>query len=198
MGKRLLHAIPIDLKVAHPAAVSSLFILIWGVSLAFFLSLYALHKRHRVQQVSAYAYLSEKKKKEAQDLLKYQRKYAELELVKLAKQEKEDEIALKREQGAIILERDKQALEKEKLEVEAARLDLERKRAEYVIELARLVTVTFYVGADTDEMRAALIRNALPALKDFGHKEKESTTIILEHLQSMPGDTPRAIPAVTI
>lgn len=31
-----LHAIPIDLKVAHPAAVSSLFILIWGISLAFF------------------------------------------------------------------------------------------------------------------------------------------------------------------
>lgn len=89
-----------------------------------------------MQEVSAYAYLSEKKKKEAQDLLKYQRKHAELDLVKLAKQEKEDEIALKREQGAIILERDKQALEKEKLEVEAARLDLERKRAEYVIELA--------------------------------------------------------------
>jgi hypothetical protein len=191
-----LKAIPVDIRIIHLTAARGLFFWVYGISLAFFLFGYTLYKRHHAQRATAFAYMSEKERRDAQELLEYKQKEAALDLTVLAKQEKEEDIALKHEQGNITLERDKLALIKEQLEVESARLDLEKKRAEYVLELAGLLADTLYNGGGTTEMRTELIRNALPALKEFGHKE--STTIFLEHLQCSPEDTPRAIPAVTV
>ncbi len=190
-----LNAIPVDLTIAHPEAAKTLFGFLYAGTMIPFVSFYSLYKRHLALQVTAFAQLSEKEKQEKLDELHYQERTEALAIKQLEKTEKEEELKYKREQTTLLKERDTLAVEKERIAVASVKLDLEKKRAEYTLQLTALIVDTLYTGVDTVEMRVELIRNMLPALKDIG--QKESTTIILEHLQHINRETPVAIPAVT-
>ena len=99
----------------------------------------------------------------------------------LEKTEKEEALDYQRQQTTLLKERDELALEKERIAVASVKLDLEKKRAEYALQLTTLFVDTLYTGIDTTEMRVELVRNMLPTLKDIG--QRESTTILLDHLQ---------------
>jgi hypothetical protein len=190
----LWKAFPVDLRVLHLAAVQGVAIWVYSLLFAVFFFGYLLSKRHYAQTASALAHLSRQEREERFEELSYRERQAALEIKTLEKQEKSEELAYKREQITVLLEKDKLALEKERLAVEVARLDLEKKRAEYVLELARLLIDTLYTGSGSVETRTELLRQTLPALKDFG--QRESTTLILEHLEGLPDEIPPAIPAV--
>lgn len=192
-----LKAIPIDLHVAAPAVAKNEFLIIYALTLAFFLFCYTLYKRHHARQVSAFVQLSEKRRREELDLLDYQDKQASLELKGLEKQEKLEELAQKKELTPLVIEREKLALEEQRLNVVSTRLDVEKKRAQYTLELATLLIDTLYNGGGSPEIRAELLRNMFPALKDFGHPEKESTTVVLEMLQNME-EEPKALSAAVV
>jgi hypothetical protein len=192
-----LRAFPTDVHITAPSAgMRLLWIWIYGPVLALFLFGYTFHKQHYARQVSAFAYLSEREKREKYDEMEFQERQASLQIKTVEKEEKEEALAYRRQQTSLLLEKDKLELEKERSAVEGARLELEKKRAEYMLELAKLMVDTLYVeGADLT-LRTELLRQVLPALKDFG--QKESTVLLLDHLQTTAGNIPRAIPATIV
>ncbi len=192
-----LRAIPIDLKVASPPTAKILLIQVYFSTLAILLFFYTLHKRHRANRITAFVHLSEKQRRDELEKLDYQDKLASLDLKALLKQEKEGELALKNEQRSLVLEKEHLMLEKERLSVESTRLDVEKKRAEYTLDLAvHLIDTIYGKGGNPDE-RIETIRNTLPAFKDFGQPETNSTTVVLQVLRDTQPQ-PQAIPVSII
>jgi hypothetical protein len=192
-----LEHVPVDIAVHSPAAARSQFIWIYGLTLAFVLVCYTLYKRHYANRIRAFVHLSERRRREELDLLDYEQKRANLEITALTKQEKEAELDLKKDQRELLLERERLAVEKERLNVESCRLDLEKKRAEYTLDLAVRLIDTLYDNGGNPVIRTELLRNTLPALKDFGHPEKDSTTVVMEVLRTIHEEPP-AIPATVV
>ena len=178
--------IPVDLKIASPVVARNLFTQVYFFTLASMLVFYTLHKRHRANRITAFVHLNEKQRKDEFEKTDYQDKLASLELKSLAKKEKEDELDLKKELRAFIIE-------KERLLVESTRLDVEKKRAEYTLELAvNLIDTIYGKGGNPDE-RMDTIRITLPAFKDFGQPEINSTAVVLQVLRDTQPQ-PQAIP----
>ncbi len=182
-----LKSVPTDLIILQQKAVRGLFIWFYGPTLAIFLIFYTLHKQHRASQVSAYAYLSDKEKKEAKETVSFKHMEVALELRKT-------ELELKQNQSATILQREALLIKKEEIELQSICLDVEKKRFEYVLGSAKLLIDTLYENNISPDMRTEMIRNILPSLKEFG--QKESTTIITEFLEQNSLDTPIAVPVI--
>jgi hypothetical protein len=191
-----LHAVPVDLRPKSAQSALSLFLVVYLLTFAFFLFCYTLYKRHYARQVSAFVLLSEKKRKDEMELLDYQIKQKDLEIKDLDRQEKGtvEQIGQK---VALALEREQLTVEQQRLEVMSTRLDVEKKRMQYTLELTAQLIDTIYEGGGDPAVRAELLRNTLPIFKEFGHPERESTVLILDHLQQVQ-PLPRAIPATTL
>lgn len=191
-----LNAITVDLNIAHPEATKTLFIFVYAGTMLPFVIGYTFYKRHFALQATAFAHLSERRKQEKLDELTYQERVTALAVQEIEKVEKEEALDYKRQQTSLLQERDQIALEKERLALVSIRLDVEKKRAEYMLELTKQLVDTLHVEVNTPELRVELIRNTLPALKDFG--QRESTALVFEHLQHIDRETPAAIPTITI
>lgn len=131
-----LHAVPVDLRPKSAQGALSLFLVVYLLTLAFFLFCYTLYKRHHARQVSAFVLLSEKKRKDQMELLDYQIKQKDLEIKDMEKQEKEAELKQVDQKVALTLEREQLTVEQQRLEVMSIRLDVEKKRVQYTLELA--------------------------------------------------------------
>ena len=188
-----LRTIPIDLKVASPPTAKIVLIQVYFSTLAILLFFYTLHKRHRANRITAFVHLSEKQRKDELEKIDYQDKLASLDIKALLKQEKEGELSLKNEQRSLVLEKERLLLEKERLAVESTRLEVEKKRAEYTLDLAVHLIDTIYGKGGTADERIETIRNTLPAFKDFGQPETNSTSVVLQVLRDTQPQ-PRAIP----
>lgn len=191
-----LNAVPIDIHFSQPATVQAQWIWTYCLTLTVAFFLYSLAKGRQARRMSAFAYMSEERKRAVLAELDKQDKEITLELKALDKQDKEADIALKQQQNTFTLDREKLALEKEQLALEATRLDLEKKRAEYTLELARMIVETIHADVSRQEVRIELIRLTLPSLRDLGHKN--GTELILDHLQETQRSASHLLPMTIV
>ncbi len=170
-----LNAVPVDIKVAHPASAKALLFWFYGITLAVVLFFYSLHKRHLARRATAWAYMDKDKRQAVLEELDKKDKEATIELKKLEHQDRERTISLRQYEE----EERRLALDKLRLEVELGQLELEKKRAQYTLELAKQIVETLYIS-DNVEMKTEQLRMTIPSLQALGRKN--GSKMILDHL----------------